>query len=268
MTRPYRRPPTRLREYGQNISLFRALGRAETRPSALASRQLLRLLSIAQNVARPPAHMSAHISAHTSAHVTHVTCGAVAHSFERSYECSHECSCDSQPIWETATLFEDMEYEDTDLTMFTIKSLDLVHRNSSRPEKGIMMRIVLKRKATMELMTTYLPTLLLLLLTFSGTFFRVELFGDAMAHNLTIMLVMTTIFTSKIAELPPTSDMKMLDVWLIFCLFVPFSVALIQTAIEYYRDDTTGDTGTKKRGQPGSTMVRPGSALFETGQEV
>ena len=38
---------------------------------------------------------------------------------------------------ETATLFEDMEYEDTDLTMFTIKSLDLVHRNSSR--------IVLKR---------------------------------------------------------------------------------------------------------------------------
>ena len=54
---------------------------------------------------------------------------------------------------ETATLFEDMEYEDTDLTMFTIKSLDLVHRNSSRPEKGIMMRIILKRKATMELMT-------------------------------------------------------------------------------------------------------------------
>ena len=45
---------------------------------------------------------------------------------------------------ETATLFEDMEYEDTDLTMFTIKSL--VHRNTSRPEKGIMMRIVLKRK--------------------------------------------------------------------------------------------------------------------------
>ena len=66
---------------------------------------------------------------------------------------------------ETATLFEDMEYEDTDLTMFTIKSLDLVHRNSSR--------IVLKSKATMELMTTYLPTLLLLLLTFSGTFFKV-----------------------------------------------------------------------------------------------
>ena len=137
---------------------------------------------------------------------------------------------------ETAALFEDMEYEDKDLTMFTIQSLDLVHRNTSRPEKGIMMRIVLKRKATMELMTTYLPTLLLLLLTFSGTFFKVELFGDAMAHNLTIMLVMTTIFTSKIEELPPTSDLKMVDIWLIFCQLIPFTEMVLITAKDYFRE--------------------------------
>merc|ERR1719319_612850 len=137
---------------------------------------------------------------------------------------------------ETATLFEDMEYEDTDLTMFTIKSLDLVQRNVSRPEKGIMIRIVLKRKATTELMTTYLPTLLLLLLTFSGNFFKVELFGDAMAHNLTIMLVMTTIFTSKIEELPPTSDLKMVDIWLIFCQLVPFTEMFFLTFIDYFRE--------------------------------
>ena len=136
----------------------------------------------------------------------------------------------------TATDFENLRYDDKDLIMFTIKSLDLVHRNSSRPEKGIMMRIVLKRKATMELMTTYLPTLLLLLLTFSGTFFKVELFGDAMAHNLTIMLVMTTIFTSKIEELPPTSDLKMLDIWLIFCQLVPFTEMVFLTAIDYFKE--------------------------------
>ena len=55
--------------------------------------------------------------------------------------------------------------------------------------------------------------------------------------NLTIMLVMTTIFTSKIEELPPTSDTKMIDIWLIFCLLVPFAFTLVQTAIEYYRED-------------------------------
>ena len=46
------------------------------------------------------------------------------------------------------------------------------------------------------------------------------------------MLVMTTIFTSKIEELPPTSDMKMIDIWLIFCLVVPFLEVVLRTAIE------------------------------------
>ena len=46
------------------------------------------------------------------------------------------------------------------------------------------------------------------------------------------MLVMTTIFTSKIEELPPTSDMKMIDIWLIFCLVVPFTEVILRTAIE------------------------------------
>ena len=50
--------------------------------------------------------------------------------------------------------------------------------------------------------------------------------------NLTIKLVMTTIFTSKIEELPPTSDMKMIDFWLIFCLVVPFLEISLRTAIE------------------------------------
>ena len=159
--------------------------------------------------------------------------------------------------------FKQLESEGKDLIMFTITDLKLEQKNDQ-----VHMVISLKRKIQMELMTTYLPTLLLLSISYATTFFKPIFFEASLTVNLTIMLVMTTIFTSKIAELPPTSDMKMLDVWLIFCLFVPFSVALIQTAIEYYRDDTTGDTGTKKRGQPGSTMVRPGSALFETGQEV
>ena len=46
------------------------------------------------------------------------------------------------------------------------------------------------------------------------------------------MLVMTTIFTSKIEELPPTSDLKMLDYWLIFCLVVPFLEVILRTVLE------------------------------------
>ena len=46
---------------------------------------------------------------------------------------------------------------------------------------------------------------------------------------------MTAIFTSKIEELPPTSDTKMIAI----CLLVPFAFTLIQTAIECYKEETT-----------------------------
>ena len=37
--------------------------------------------------------------------------------------------------------------------------------------------------------------------------------------------------------LPHTSDIKMIDIWLIFCQLVPFSEVVLLTAIEYLRED-------------------------------
>ena len=126
-------------------------------------------------------------------------------------------------------VFEQLESEDLDLTLFTIRNLTLKQEESNNV---VYMALKLKRKVATELLTTFLPTILLLLITFVTIFFDKDLFGDAIAVNLTIMLVMTTIFTSKIEELPPTSDMKMIDIWLIFCLVVPFLEVILRTAIE------------------------------------
>ena len=112
---------------------------------------------------------------------------------------------------------------------FTVTNLTLTKKEIGNM---VYMALKLKRKIATELLTTYLPTILLLLITFTTIFFEKGLFGDVIAVNLTIMLVMTTIFTSKIEELPPTSDMKMIDIWLIFCLVVPFLEVIIRTAIE------------------------------------
>ena len=125
--------------------------------------------------------------------------------------------------------FWDLNDEDKELTMFTMSNLTLT-RNDKR--NMVSMTIKLQRKVVTELVTTFFPTILLLLITFSTISFDKDLFGDAIAVNLTIMLVMTTIFTSKIEELPPTSDMKFIDIWLIFCLVVPFLAVILRTAIE------------------------------------
>ena len=125
--------------------------------------------------------------------------------------------------------FMNLTDKDKDLTMFRITNLNLKRETDANM---VHMTLQLKRKVTTELLTTYLPTILLLLITFVTIFFDKNLFGDAIAVNLTIMLVMTTIFTSKIEELPPTSDMKMIDIWLIFCLVVPFLEVILRTATE------------------------------------
>ena len=129
--------------------------------------------------------------------------------------------------------FKQLESEGKDLIMFTITDLKLEQKNDQ-----VHMVISLKRKIQTEMLTTYLPTLLLLIITYAPTFFKPIYFEASLTVNLTIMLVMTTIFTSKIEELPPTSDTKMIDIWLIFCLLVPFAFTLVQTAIECFREDT------------------------------
>ena len=73
--------------------------------------------------------------------------------------------------------------------------------------------------------------------TFATSFFKPFFFEAALSVNLTTMLVMTTIFISKMESLPPTSDTKMIDIWLILCQMVPFAEVVLLTAMEYNREE-------------------------------
>ena len=124
------------------------------------------------------------------------------------------------------------------------------------------MTVVLKRKITSEMMTTYFPSLLLTAITFATTFFKPFFFEAALSVNLTTMLVMTTIFISKMEGLPPTSDIKMIDIWLILCQMVPFAEVILLTAMEYNREDKKKGKKKKsakktKKGKNASMMVIP-----------
>ena len=60
--------------------------------------------------------------------------------------------------------------------------------------RGLKMEIVFKRMLTNELLTTYLPSLLLLFITYATTYFKSFYFEAALTVNLTVMLVITTLF--------------------------------------------------------------------------
>jgi len=122
-----------------------------------------------------------------------------------------------------------------EMTLFDITDYRLVNVNGSR--KGIQMTIKMKRKILSEMMTTYFPSFLLMMITYATTFFKPFFFEAALSVNLTTMLVMTTIFISKMEGLPPTSDIKIIDIWLIFCQLVPFARVVLLTVKEYLRGE-------------------------------
>ena len=78
--------------------------------------------------------------------------------------------------------FSQLSLEDRDLTMFTVTNLTLAKKEIGNM---VYMALKLKRKIATELLTTYVPTILLLLITFTTIFFDKDLFGDTIAVNLT-----------------------------------------------------------------------------------
>ena len=116
---------------------------------------------------------------------------------------------------------------------------------------GVQMEMTFKRRLTNELLTTYLPTILPLGITYSTTFFKPFFFEAALTVNLTVMLVITTLFIrywpikirlnihitqSVMEKLPPTSYIRMVDIWLIFGQLIPFIEVALLTIMEQLND--------------------------------
>ena len=80
-----------------------------------------------------------------------------------------------------------------------------------------------------NILTVYVPTILLNLIGHATNYFKAFFFEAVVAVNLTVMLVLTTMFISVSSQLPNTSYIKMIDVWLIFSLILPFSDVLLHT---------------------------------------
>ena len=137
--------------------------------------------------------------------------------------------------------------QQAEMNLFDITECHMV--NMSYPKKGVKMVIKFRRKIMSEMMTTYLPSILLMMITFATTLFKPFFFEAALSVNLTTMLVMTNIFISKMEGLPPTSDIKMIDIWLILCQLVPFAQVVLLTAIEYLREEEQDEREEGKTGE-------------------
>ena len=96
---------------------------------------------------------------------------------------------------------------------------------------------MLKRRIINELLTTYLPSILILAIVYATNFFKPFFFEAVVTVNLTALLVLTTLFISVSGKLPPTAYVKMVDIWLIFSQMVPFTEVLLHTFMDCMREE-------------------------------
>ena len=79
--------------------------------------------------------------------------------------------------------------------------------------------------------------------------------------NLTAMLVLTTMFISVNNQLPQTAYIKMVDIWFIFSLLIPFVLVLVHTYMDSLRTCTEEKSinNHRKTINVGGTIQRPES---------
>ena len=102
-------------------------------------------------------------------------------------------------------------------------------------QQAVIVQVTLGRRLLGALLTVFLPTILLNVIGHTANYFETFYFESIISVNLTVMLVLTTMFINVSNQLPKTSYIKMMDVWLIFNLIVPFVEVLLHTYKEGLR---------------------------------
>ena len=99
----------------------------------------------------------------------------------------------------------------------------------------IVFKISLGRRLMSVILTTMLPTIIFTLVTISSNYYAQQHFKTIIPLNLTSLLLSVMLLVGVSARLPQTSYLKMIDVWMIFALMVPFINVLLQGYLDFLR---------------------------------
>jgi hypothetical protein len=119
----------------------------------------------------------------------------------------------------------------------TLISFSIHNCISGHQDSGLKVELVFKRRIINAILTTYLPSFLILAIVYTTNFFKPFFFEAVVTVNLTALLVLTTLFISVSGSLPPTAYVKMIDIWLIFSQLIPFTEVLLHTFMDCMRSE-------------------------------
>ena len=98
---------------------------------------------------------------------------------------------------------------------------------------GLIFTVHLSRKLSNILLVTYLPTLLMNLINQATNYISSpDKYETIYAINVTCMMVLASIYLAVSTSLPTTAEIKPVEVWLLFSLFYPVLVIIVNILIQ------------------------------------
>ena len=124
-----------------------------------------------------------------------------------------------------------------DLTRYYIKKKTFLQRIDDKGVQMVSVDIYLGRRLLSMILTVFAPTIILNIVGHSSNYFKEFFFEAVISLNVTVMLVLTTMFISVSESLPKTAYIKMIDIWLLFNLIKPFNDILTTTYMDFLKVD-------------------------------
>ena len=100
-------------------------------------------------------------------------------------------------------------------------------------EKVVEVSMILTRKIGSVFMVTYLPTILMNMINQITNYINGDTRYDLVfTINITCMMVLASVYLSVSVSLPSTSDIKPVEIWLLFNLAYPFLVIFVNVLLQ------------------------------------
>ena len=99
---------------------------------------------------------------------------------------------------------------------------------------GHEMEMIFQNMYMYYITSTYIPTILLVFISYLTFWFELEDFSNRIMVCLTSLLVLAALFSQISSSLPTTSYLKLIDIWFIVCIVLDFLMILLLVVISRY----------------------------------
>ncbi|XP_047477381.1 gamma-aminobutyric acid receptor subunit pi-like [Penaeus chinensis] len=118
------------------------------------------------------------------------------------------------------------------LLEYRLGTFTILSKSQLMDDTILWVSIPMTRLVGYAVISIYLPSLIMLIIGYLTLFFVNDNFEVRVMTALTTLLVMATLFTQVSSSLPKTSYFKLVDVWLLFCIFSTFLIIVFHIIID------------------------------------